>query len=69
MKTENNFCYAMFTLLLYGRLKYLPLALTRAVRWWQHRCTAHNCMVWHHLINKQSWILCTFYWQCQFNKV
>jgi len=29
----------------------------------------HDGMVCHHRINKQSWILCTFYWQCQFNKV
>ena len=29
----------------------------------------HVSVVWHHPINKQSWILCIFYLQCQLNKV
>jgi len=48
------------------RSKCSPVAVTHSVRWWR---AMHDGMVSRHPINKQSWILCLLYQQCQFNKV
>jgi len=45
-----------------------PFALTHAVRWWRHCCTAHAWwLVWRHPINKvRNFVI--LHRQCQFYK-